>query len=675
MNRIHLSFLAPGKNSGYKDTVTDIYYKGMNVGYILENKDNLRDDAKNYMAYRFAHCGTDYWARGEYIYGSQSSTIAGAKEKFRAWFERDGVGTYEKSAPKVRQRHATAPETLTSYVCGKALRMVDWSAVCDGDILNPICGDMSELQLHECFRRFAGWYRNKNKVWQHESAYYGEKYLDTVVEDVCVAETLKEEGIRVVYDDFAKFNTLKPYPLIMFAHTSAVSPAFAARWIGKSLTMMRKCGGQLLAILPYSTLAADTSLSYMLETKRINASMFYVEKEFKRDRTRRTAPEWVIIHVNVKPANAYSRNEADVLSENLTTLRDYEVQKPFLPDWRKKFPQDIIEEFELKARICNSFIGSYEEVKPFIMSGSERYDQPYVKLAVDDHPWRDSGVELRMACLEKIRAHFWNVFMSRAANTDCMPDGLKSDYERLLTELKDYDLNDYTVKRVLEDIHRKLRRGCTTSLLNLFDRLGSMGSRQRYDVYDYDADTLSSENTQKYCSFDKKQTAGFRLVFPNLSMYYYVFDCYSNAFNQGKAAYVVHDMECALYLLNGGKNVPNAIDPMTAVNDNVTNGKSVGKSIAFTFFTGSFYKKSILKLKFKDSAKLLIDRLNIFVGMKRGWLPADYGTKPYDALSEAEKETIDSFQSREEYEEVVANPDKYIVKDFDIDTLLDAKEF
>lgn len=673
MSRIHLSFLAPGKNSGYKDTVTDIYYKGMNVGYIIENRDTLRDDTENYMAYRFAHCGTDYWARGEYIYGSQSSTIAGAKEKFRAWFERDGVGTYEKSAPKVRQRHATAPETLTSYVCGKALRMVDWSAVRDGDILNPICGDMSELQLHECFRRFAGWYRNKNKVWQHESAYYGEKYLDTVVEDVCVAETLREEGIRVVYDDFAKFNTLKPYPLIMFAHTSAVSPAFAARWIGKSLTMLRKCGGQLLAILPYSTLAADTSLSYMLETKRINASMFYVEKEFKRDRTRRTAPEWVIIHVNVKPANAYSRNEADVLSENLTTLRDFEVQKPFLPDWRKKFPQEIIEEFELKARICNSFIGSYEEVKPFIMSGSECYDQPYVKLAVDDHPWRDSGVELRIACLEKIRAHFWNVFMSRAANTDCMPDGLKSDYERLLTELKDYDLNDYTVKRVLEDIHRKLRRGCTTSLLNLFDRLGSMGSRQRYDVYDYDADTLSSENTQKYCSFDKKQTAGFRLAFPKLSMYSYVFDCYRDDFNQGKAAYVVNDMERALYLLNGGKNTPNAIDPMTAVNDNVTSGKSVGKSIAFTFFTGSFYKKGILKLKFKDSAKRLIDRLNIFVGMNRGWLPADYGTKPYDALSNAEKKVIDSFQSREEYDAVVANPDEYIIKDFDIEKLLEAR--
>lgn len=665
MSRIHLSFLAPGKDSGYKDTVTDIYYKGMNVGYILENKDNFRDDTKNYMAYRFAHCGTDYWTRGECIYGSQSSTIAGAKEKFRAWFERDGVGTYEKSAPKVRQRYATAPETLTSYVCGKALRMVDWSAVRDGDILNPICGDMSELQLHECFRRFAGWYRNKNKVWQHETAYYGEKYLDTVVEDVCVAETLKEEGIRVVYDDFAKFNTLKPYSLIMFAHTSSVSPSFAARWVGKAVTMLQKYGGQLLAIVPYSTLAVDASLSFILKKQKTDSSVFLVEKAFKRDRAKRTAPEWAIIYASIKPTRRDSRNEADILSESICDLKDYETGKPFLPDWRKKFPQDIIEEFELKARICNSFIGSYEEVKPFIMSGSECYDQPYVKLAVDDHPWRDSGVELRMACLEGVRSRYWDTFIHKAANIGLMPANMEEDYKRRRAELKDYDLNDYTVRAVMEDIRRELRESCATSLLRLFDTLGGRASQYR---------GYSCENVHLYRPFDGKQNCGYRIVFPKLSVFAHTFDSYCDSFNKEKAAHIVHDIECALYLLNGGKEASKAIDPMSAVTDNAICGKSLGKSITFTFFTGSFYKNGTMKLKFKSSAKRLIDRLNIFVGMNRGWLPTDYGTKPYDALSEAEKETIDSFQSREEYEEVVANPDKYIVKDFDIDTLLDAKE-
>lgn len=666
MNRIHLSFLAPGKNSGYKDTVTDIYYKGMNVGYILENKDNLRDDTKSYMAYRFAHCGTDYWARGEYIYGSQSSTIAGAKEKFRAWFERDGVGTYEKYAPKARQRYATAPETLTPYVCGKALRMVDWSAVRDGDILNPICGDMSELQLHECFRRFAGWYRNKNKVWHHETAYYGEKYLDTVVEDVCVAETLKEEGVRVVYDDFAKFNTLKPYSLIMFAHTSSVSPSFAARWVGKAVTMLQKYGGQLLAIVPYSTLAVDASLSFILKKQKTDSSVFLVEKAFKHDRAKRTAPEWAIIYANIKPTRRDSRNEADILSESICDLKDYETGKPFLPDWRKKFPQDIIEEFELKARICNSFIGSYEEVKPFIMSGSECYDQPYVKLAVDDHPWRDSGVELRMACLEGVRSRYWDTFIHKAANIGLMPANMEEDYKRRRAELKDYDLNDYTVRAVMEDIRRELRESCATSLLRLFDTLGGRASQYR---------GYSCENVHLYRPFDGKQNCGYRIVFPKLSVFAHTFDSYCDSFNKEKAAHIVHDIECALYLLNGGKEASKAIDPMNAVTDNAICGKSLGKSITFTFFTGSFYKNGTMKLKFKSSAKRLIDRLNIFVGMNRGWLPADYGTKPYDALSEAEKETIDSFQSREEYEEVVANPDKYILKDFDIDTLLDAKEF
>lgn len=196
-----------------------------------------------------------------------------------------------------------------------------------------------------------------------------------------------------------------------------------------------------------------------------------------------------------------------------------------------------------KARICNSFIGSYEEVKPFIMSGSECYDQPYVKLAVDDHPWRDSGVELRMACLEGVRSRYWDTFIHKAANIGLMPANMEEDYKRRRAELKDYDLNDYTVRTVMEDIRRELRRGCTTSLLNLFDRLGSMGSRQRYDVYDYDADTLSSENTQKYCSFDKKQTSGFRLAFPKLSMYSYVFDCYRDDFNKEKAAHIQHGQE------------------------------------------------------------------------------------------------------------------------------------
>lgn len=430
--------------------------------------------------------------------------------------------------------------------------------------------------------------------------------------------------------------------------------------------MLQKYGGQLLAIVPYSTLAVDASLSFILKKQKTDSSVFLVEKAFKRDRAKRTAPEWAIIYANIKPTRRDSRNEADILSESICDLKDYETGKPFLPDWRKKFPQDIIEEFELKARICNSFIGSYEEVKPFIMSGSECYDQPYVKLAVDDHPWRDSGVELRMACLEGVRSRYWDTFIHKAANIGLMPANMEEDYKRRRAELKDYDLNDYTVRAVMEDIRRELRESCATSLLRLFDTLGGRASQYR---------GYSCENVHLYRPFDGKQNCGYRIVFPKLSVFAHTFDSYCDSFNKEKAAHTVHDIECALYLLNGGKEASKAIDPMNAVTDNAICGKSLGKSITFTFFTGSFYKNGTMKLKFKSSAKRLIDRLNIFVGMNRGWLPTDYGTKPYDALSEAEKETIDSFQSREEYEEVVANPDKYIVKDFDIDTLLDAKEF
>jgi hypothetical protein len=55
--------------------------------------------------------------------------------------------------------------------------------------------------------------------------------------------------------------------------------------------------------------------------------------------------------------------------------------------------------------------------------------------------------------------------------------------------------------------------------------------------------------------------------------------------------------------------------------------------------------------------------------LERGWLPADYGTKPYEEMDACKQSLIDSFQPREEYDEVVANPDKYIVKNFNVEKL------
>ena len=81
----------------------------------------------------------------------------------------------------------------------------------------------------------------------------------------------------------------------------------------------------------------------------------------------------------------------------------------------------------------------------------------------------------------------------------------------------------------------------------------------------------------------------------------------------------------------------------------------------FTYFTATFYKKGTCHIKFKPEAAVLIDRLNIFAARQRSWLPPDYGRKSYDAMTAEEQQVIDSFQGREAYEKVAADPASFLL--------------
>src|SRR3712207_2925533 len=79
--------------------------------------------------------------------------------------------------------------------------------------------------------------------------------------------------------------------------------------------------------------------------------------------------------------------------------------------------------------------------------------------------------------------------------------------------------------------------------------------------------------------------------------------------------------------------------------------QGITKNIECRYFTLTFYKKGTCHLVFKDDDLLL--KFNIFGSQKKGWLPHEYGKKSYEEMDQEEKETINSFQGREEYEKIV----------------------
>lgn len=56
----------------------------------------------------------------------------------------------------------------------------------------------------------------------------------------------------------------------------------------------------------------------------------------------------------------------------------------------------------------------------------------------------------------------------------------------------------------------------------------------------------------------------------------------------------------------------------------------------------------------------IIDRLNIFAGQKKNWLPPSYGKVTYENMNEDEKSVIDSFQGKEEYNKILQNSNYYL---------------
>lgn len=624
----------------------DIYANGVNVGYITRVRPGY-----GALADTFSVCGfgtqNDYYYRSGNCISSSVTTIAGAKMAFKKWFESQCWEEIEAAAPKDNLRHICEPEALTSYVCGQAFHMVDWRR--EGrDVLNPICADPSELLLHSCLRRFAGAYKNERKVSFHHSAYRGEDYLDCVIEEESMRSEMQKKGYRVVYDNFCDFQTFKEYSLIMFALTKK-TPSYAdfARWVAKASSMlsMSSCGGQFLAIVPADIIAADASLRVIL--KQISASVSYASSKRKQhDKAASRRPAWAIIYADIK---AQKRLSSPSLTLNkVLHEKDGSEDVGILHGKDNNLLRNSIADFRRAVSICDLFIDAYEEVKPFLRG--------QIELTSKDHAyWRDSVIWAD--CLHNIRAQHWNELLYKVANTSLMPEYIEKEYMGILKALSEKDLNEFTVRCFIEDIRKKLEEKTGDSLLALFDEFSSISFEYLRISFEY----LPVPKWVGVGKYKARENIRRKLKFPNLTVHFQTFSW--DRFSEYAAASCIRNIERNLHLLDDSDT--HISDPTDVF---LASSWSLRKA-EFTYFTAAFFKNGSVKLKFKESAKILIDRLNIFVGMQRGWLPADYGTKPYEEMDACKQSLIDSFQPREEYDEVVANPDKYIVKNFDVEKL------
>lgn len=568
--------------------------------------------------------------RGDYL--GRASTIAGAKKKIRDWYSENGAAVPNSAAADLRRLPSfdnSGFYPTPSKLAGKMLSCVDWATVFS--ILEPSAG---KGDLADAVSRFVNDTRNSRRVFIHQR----EPYIDCIERDSDLAALLRGKGLHVVHGDFLTFRSFKQYDLCI------MNPPFDSgdEHLLHALSLMER-GGQIVCLLNAETIRNPYTNRRKVLVQKLhehNARIEFIENAF-RHAQRPTDVEIALVYVNIPKKEIPS----DILSslrrasENSTESSE---QPGYLAsaDWL----QNMIDGFEFEAKLGEKIINEFSALRPFFDSG-DTYGKPLLSLEVGvKNPGNNAS--MLNAYLYGLRAKYWGNLLRRPELTEKMTSAMQQDYNSKVETLSEYDFSRYNIETVMREIAAQLSRGVEESILDLFERFST-----KYSWYP------ESENNIHYYNgwaTNKAHKVGMKVIIPANGC------CADKWRNEKLDAYrvnsLISDLERAMNYLDRGETsfrVP--VDRAVRI----ANINDMNKA-DFTYFTCTFYKKGTCHIKFKPEASRIIDRLNIFAGQRKNWLPPTYGKKHYADMTAEEQAIIDDFQGAESYEKTISDPSMLI---------------
>ena len=573
-----------------------------------------------------ANTGND--DRGDYL--GRASTIAGAKKKIRDWYSENGATAPNSSAADLRRLPSfdnSGFYPTPSKLAGKMLSCVDWESVFS--ILEPSAG---KGDLAEAVSAFARNYRNSRRISFNEN----DTYIDCIERDSDLAALLRGKGLLVVHDDFLTFHTRKQYDLCI------MNPPFdnGDEHLLHALSLMER-GGQIVCLLNAETIRNPYTNRRKILLQQLhehNARIEFIENAF-RHAQRPTDVEIALVYVNIPR----KENTSDILSslrrasENSTESSE---QTGYLAsaDWL----QNMIDGFEFEAKLGEKIINEFSALRPFFERG-ENYSKPLLSLEVGIKNTGNNASMLN-AYLFGLRTKYWGNLLRRPELTEKMTSAMQQDYNSKIETLSEYDFSRYNIETVMREIAAQLSRGVEESILDLFEKFST-----KHSWYP------ESENNIHYYNgwaTIKGHTVGMKVIIPSNGVH----ATYGGGLDAWKVNCLISDLERAMnYLDRGETSFHTPIDHAVRIaNADYTNKAD------FTYFTCTFYKKGTCHIKFKPEASRIIDRLNIFAGQKKNWLPPTYGKKHYADMTAEEQAVIDDFQGADRYEKTISDPSMLI---------------
>lgn len=572
--------------------------------------------------------------RGDYL--GRASTIAGAKKKIRDWYSEHSAAVTTAAANSRAADLRRLPSfdnsgfyPTPSKLAGKMLSCVDWKNVFS--ILEPSAG---KGDLADAVSAFARSYRNGRRISFNEN----DTYIDCIERDSDLAALLRGKGLHVVHDDFLTFRSFKKYDLCI------MNPPFDSgdEHLLHALSLMER-GGQIVCLLNAETIRNPYTNRRKVLVQKLrehNARIEFIENAF-RHAQRPTDVEIALVYVNIP--------KKEIPSDILSSLRRaHEKSTPSSEqatdlasaDWL----QNMIDGYNFEAALGEKLINEFAALRPYMDPGKD-HGEPLLSLKVGSRNTGNNATILN-SYLFGLRAKYWGNLLRRPELTDKMTSAMQQDYYGKVNSLSEYDFSRYNIETVMREIAHQLSRGVEDSILDLFDTFSA-----KHSWYPECANNIHYYNGW---ATNKAHKVGMKVIIPANGC------CADKWRNEKLDTYRVYslisDLERAMnYLDRGETTFHTPIDRAVRI----ANMNDMNKA-DFTYFTCTFYKKGTCHIKFKPEVSRIIDRLNIFAGQKKNWLPPTYGKKHYADMTAEEQAVIDDFQGADSYEKTIADPSMLI---------------
>ena len=448
---------------------------------------------------------------------------------------------------------------------------------------------------------------------------------------------LKGKNLRIVHNDFLTYQTYKKYDLII------MNPPFSEgdKHLLKAIDIQRQ-GGQIVCLLnaetiknPFSNIRKDL----VRKLDEYNAEIEYIEDSFKNAENK-TNVEVALIYINIP-----NLNKKSIILNNLKKEEQYRQEKKDYTDLvESDFIERIITQYNFEIKAGLELISEYKNIQPLIKQSFKDdfcKDNPIIQLTISDRH-SDNNDILENQYIKNVRYKYWETLFTSDEFNSLLTSNLRQDYMNKINELIDYDFSYYNIKQIQLELSKQMSKGVEDTILDLFEEFSH---KYYWDETNKNIHYFNGWKSNSCYKINKK------VIIP-LNAY----DTYDNRFRCSYYTVIdkLSDIEKVFNYLDG--NLTEEINLREVLEDAEKN--YITKNISSKYFNINFYKKGTCHLTFKNEE--LLKKFNIFGSCRKGWLPNSYGKKNYKDMTDEEKNVINEFEGKEEYEKTMKNTGYYI---------------